>query len=225
MRVFGRTGLVLAAVVALAAPASAGSADNPEITDVCGAQVMTGDTVRVVPNHVDICAGWFSTTANGLQVNLRMSGIVEETGGFWAVWWDSGNCTYEVAVDDSVGADHAQSFTVGCGTPPAPTCPVPNLAVNCDFGDHYRTFALPDSAVVRDQTLLRIAVDFTGPLAEFAGDHSPGRVLSDPRAASSATVGPVYAWMRGCSFSDDGATCFEANGDATAEGRDYTVGA
>lgn len=208
-------------LLAAALPASAGTAGDPEITDLCGAQVMTGETVRVTPNHVDICSGWFTTTASGLKVTLEMAGVVEETGGFWAVWWRKGDCYYQVAVDDAPTAEHPQSFTVGCGEPPEPEC-TPVVPLQCDFGQTQHP--LPDNSVVRDGRQLRVTVDFAGPLSSYAAAHRSGSVLTQPHAAASATVGPVYAWMFGCSFAGDVNQCFEFNGDTTASGRPYTVG-
>lgn len=216
---------VMVSTLAAVAPASAGSAEDPDISDDCGAQVRTTDhSLTVVPGHVDVCAGWFGTTAKGLQVTLQMSGPTSPEPGFWAVWWDHGECTYEVFVDDSVTAEHAQGFAVGCGERPTGDCPVPNVSVGCESEDHFRRFALPDSSVVRQGNTLAVSVDFTGHLSEFVGAHAAGQVLRAPRAYSSTVVGPVYAHTAGCHFGDDGTYCFEANGDFTFDGRDYIVG-
>ena len=216
---------VLLILVALAAPAAAGTADNPEIVDDCGAQVRSNDTTTTVtPGHVDICAGWFETTASGLQVTLRTSGPTSPEPGFWAVWWDHGDCTYELLVDDTLGAEHPQAFRAGCGQAPAPQCQVPGVDLTCTNPDHFRTFRLPAGNVARTGNTVQMRVDFTGALAEFAAAHARGQVLSAPRVWATTAVGPVYAYTFGCSFSDFGTHCLSAGGDHTTDGRDYTVG-
>lgn len=220
------TAITLAVLLVTGAvPAAAGSADNPEITDPCGAQVRTtDDSLTIVPGHVDICAGWFDTTASGLKVTLQTSGPTSPEPGFWAVWWNNGDCTYEVAVDDSATAAHARTFRVGCGEPPEPRCSPPILALECNYADYYRDFELPAGAVEREGNQVRVTVDFSGALAEFAPAHARGQVLTHPRAWAATVVGPVYAYTLGCSFGDLGTFCFDAGGDHTLDGRSYTVG-
>jgi hypothetical protein len=211
---------VVSSVLVLALPAAAGTADNPEIVDDCGAQIRSdNDSITAVPGHVDVCAGWFDTTAKGLKVTLQTSTGLDNPeasgGGFWAVWWDNGDCTYEIAIDDTLNAANPRAFRVGCGDAPEPRCSPPIVALECNYGDHYRNIPLPPDSVVRDGNTLQVSLDFTGALAEFAPAHARGQVLSQPRVWASSVVGPVYAHSMGCSFGDYGTYCFEAGGSVT----------
>lgn len=223
MRFFKRLVLIVAVVAVVAAPASAGTASSPEISDPCGGQLqISNDQITFTPGEIDICSGWFKQTASGgLKVTLALAGPDEATGGFWAVGWRNGDCTFEVTVDEAVGAAAPQAFSAGCGPRPPVECGP--LALRCSDDGYWRTYPLPASSVVRNGNTLAVSVDFTGALAEFAPAHQAGQVLRQPRAYAVGTVGPVYAATFGCSF-DYSDHCFSVNGDFTATGRNYTVG-
>ena len=224
MRLLGRLLLVMLLVGAVAMPASAGTAADPEVTDPCPGQVAhNDDATTVTPAGIDICKGWFDTTPSGIKVSLEMAAPADATGGFWAMYWRSGDCFFQVRVAEGTGEETPRVFSAGCGEPPERECD--ELGLQCDDGDFYRAFNLPASSVVRNGKTLAISVDFTGELAEFAGAHDAGSVLEAPEAYSNGAVGPLYLSSFGCTFDqpvDD--HCFSANGDGTAPGRDYVVG-
>ena len=229
MRIASRVALVVVAMLTLAGPASAGTATAPEIVDDCGAQIRSdNDSLTAQPGHIDICAGWFETTASGVKVTLQSATSHEAPeasgGGFWAVSWGSDGCRFEVQVDDTETAEMPQSLNVGCGPAPEPDCTPPGLALQCDDNGYRRRFLLPDSSVVRSGNTLAVTVNFVGELAEFAGAHQSGDVLHDPDVWAATTVGPLYLYTLSCGFVDDSTYCYDVGGDRAHNGRDYTVG-
>lgn len=226
---FARTMMAVVLVVAaFAGPAAAGTRATPEIQDPCTGQITNNDTKTTVQHEtVDLCAVWLRSVAGGtgLRVTLQTFGELEgRPGGLYEAWWSVGGCTYSVRVDDKQDAELPRAFTASCGEPVTWSCPVPNQSVGCTSEGGGPEYALPASAVVVDGDEMQITVSFTGALAKYAGAHDEGSVLSQPRAFSSLVVGPVYAYMFGCTSNfPEGDHCAETNGDLTATGRNYTV--
>lgn len=99
--------LLVSAVLALAAPATAGSQDDPEITDPCGAE---SPVQHQTTESLDICSGWFrglwrltpreddpgkmTWTFDGLEATLRLTGAVEDRPAFaqYSMWWTFDGC-------------------------------------------------------------------------------------------------------------------------------------
>lgn len=73
-----RTALLLVALVALIAPASAGSRDAPEVTDA------TGDCAFAAGNeYADIVAAWVSAeTAQDFSIDLQLAKFTEQAAAF-----------------------------------------------------------------------------------------------------------------------------------------------
>lgn len=230
MRVVKSALVLVLAIVTMAMPAAAGTRANPEVSDRCDGPVQRDNTtsVQVIDASVDICSAWFqgtSGTTPTLKVNLRTRGTLEDRpGGAYWVAWTSGKCSYAVIVDDAIGAEMPQRLTVYCGEPITRTCAVPQLELGCETTGGPRDFALSASAVDVAGDELQVTVRFDGALAPFAKAHDAGSVLTSPWAFATQVFGPVYLHTWGCSVGiEELEGCWGANGDVTANGRDYTV--
>ncbi|HVM19237.1 MAG TPA: hypothetical protein VM307_04685, partial [Egibacteraceae bacterium] len=110
-------------------------------------------------------------------------------------------------------------LTVSCEpetpTPCSPEIPV----VQCTEAPPQTHYVLDDDAVTIEGNALTFTVDLRGPLADIAGELSPGTVLRTTRlwsytGAGVARFGPSYCW---------GTYCGDVLGDR-AYGRPWTVG-
>ena len=227
MRVSVRVLAMILVVLMAAMPASAGTKADPEVVDRCDGQVQGSESsLAVTHESVDLCSVWFSTPETGvLDVSLSTQGDLEDRpGGYYIVYWTSGECRYGVTVDDGFDVEMPQYFTAYCGEQTTRTCPVPNIYVGCEEEGGPPKFALPDDAVTVSGNEMRIRVAFSGELAKYAEAHEKDSVLSDTEAWTSLAVGVAYMFTAGCTSNlEPGDYCFMANGDLAGNGRSYTV--
>ena len=220
MRRFGRIALLLAVVAVLGGPASAGTQQQPEMTDECSGYVHAVDgSTRVRHASLDLCKGWFTAGpsaagAPAFRVTLEVGAEpVDGVEAAYMSFWSAGNCRYGVTVDGAVNAPHPQAFSADCEPPGEATCTVPQLELNCTYEDTTQYYDLAADSVVWDGKQLQVTVVFEGGLAAFAGDHSDVSAVTDPLAVSVQTFGPVYGWTAGCTSNFPSDRCFEVNGD------------
>lgn len=230
MRVLGRCVLVIAVLLTVAAPATAGSEQSPEMRDECAGYVHSVEGATAVRHaSLDLCKGWFAfpSAPSGapalrltLQTNTAPSQGVEN---LYVAGWRSGGCAYQVVVDGAVGVDEPYWFSGDCQGPGEETCTVQQLAINCSRESNATRVPLPADAVAWDDDQLSISLAFDGPLAQFAGHHRAGDVLTDVTAWSAQGLGPGHIYSHGCSFGFSD-RCYELAGDVMRSLDDVSVG-
>jgi hypothetical protein len=234
MRKMKRVLAVALALAAMAVPASAGTAADPELRDRCGGTVGDdGQYVYAIHESIDLCAVWFETLSDAeatpeLRITIQVAGpIADRPPSMLLADWASGDCNFTVIVDDSTSASISEGLQVGCGEAPPFECTVPEpVSIGCDTPDgYYRYFDLGDGAIVENGDTLQFTVKFDGELAEFAGLHEHDDLLTGLQSLTAITAGPVYGYTFGCTAGlGQYDRCDEVNGDAVWSGRDYTVG-
>jgi hypothetical protein len=229
--VFVAMTLVLA-MAGSAAPAWAGSAEDPEFTDTCGVVGLTEDPTSPTTPWTDVCTGWFTTTDDGLAVTVTFAGDLESrTESYYQAAWSVGDCRYRLSTADPVGdgryevgpvvvaAPGMTTLRVTCGeSTPRECAPTEPLVFECSDPAPTTHYPLDDDTVTVQGNRLTWTLSPDGALSEIADDLAPGTVLERPALFTRAGLGVAL----GGSYCI-GSTCGEVAGDYV-RGRDYTVG-
>ena len=222
----GRRILAMAFVVLMlgAVPASAGTAANPEVTDVCGLSQSTLASERIPPWQ-DICSVWFSTATEsngGIVVTLETGALQPRTPTFHAVMWQGGGCSLAaVAMDSSNPADKADhALYVQCArSRPAVCGPLDPPGATCWTQDDPIRVPL-DGAVVESADTITFTIAPTLLQPSVRALFEPGDILDVPTAFSGPVVGDGGLFAGPC----EGFTCPSMIGDWTDSGRSFVIG-
>lgn len=216
MRITVTLASALLLLMSLVAPALAGDAESPEITDPCGQRGVT-DPQYVLPQN-DICAAWFTSDVTGaaplITATVRTLEPTDDDARVVRVGWTSGTCRWEVTVDDAVASPRPTSIPIGengavfpyqypvalrvsCELVTEPC--VPEVPVICTSSSYQREgyAELPAEAVAIDGTDVAVSLDLS--LLELSGDEvdgetiSPGDTLTDLEVAVSTTPTRLFA--------------------------------
>ena len=202
--------VVLGLFVMGVSPASAGTADNPEITDACGLEETEPDQ-RTVP-WTDICAGWLSVSGSTVTATLQFAGDVTErpaASNYGVTWTTDDGCTHGVGMGDPSAAS---DLPIMGGTDGyvvfSAVCPIPEVCdrYGCYDTEHRAYEHLPADAVVESGSTLTFTIPLTGGLAALTDQYERGDTLRGPQAETGI----------------DCVLCLIYS-DATAPGRDYVI--
>ena len=209
-------------VLALAVPASAGTAEDPDFKDVC-AGAQDGYTSNV--KWIDICSGWLTPQDSGFMATLKLdTAEASPSARTFLVQWFTDGCTFSIGYNPRTGIDAGPQgeltgpgvarFNMSCGDRPCTNTPLPN----CHEPVRSASVDLPaEDVFILDGNTVRLMVDFSTPkLAEFAAAHAPGTTLTALYAAAS--MGPGNLSLDACS----GSSCVSPFVDG-AFGRDFTI--
>ena len=229
-----KVALVVAVLMMLGAPASAGTQESPELSDTCGVGLHAAQE-QVLP-WLDLCAGWFeSESASGvpeITVNLEVADLAANRtdSQYWGSW-TAGGCDFTVIRSDGgaqlAPSDAASILSVQCNTAREVPCETPwkELGFFCWEIDEPEQFDVSDTFSESGNTL-SWTLRFEGDLAPYASAHSDGSVLTATSAMTAVGVNSVgIIGPNNCTrYGDEPWECSNQVSDWINEGRDYVVG-
>jgi hypothetical protein len=242
------TAVLLAILLALAttSPATAGTPEDPEVTDACGQLAPTSTGYKQPAN--DICAAWFDAdVADGaveLAVTIRTLAPTAPGSRYAEVGWTLGDCEHLLVVDDGelsprpipVGEggavlpeQHPVRLVVRCGPTSGPCYP-PVPIPTCTGHERRAAASLPADAVTTDGTDLTItlrpdAVDLSGTPVGTDGDAvvSPGSELTDLHVRVASGPSHLVVPSGGSAVVVSGISVVQFTTADSAEGDRYVV--
>jgi hypothetical protein len=227
--------LALACLLLLASPASAGTQQDPEMTDPCGFGIEEGQ--EPVLESLDLCSTWFETVSTSgapeIKVVMDLVDLTDRPDGIYWVEWTSGGCNYLVERHDGgrgeTPGDAAAHFTGSCPQE-VPCVPgvgdLPATETHCWTSVNRVEADISDSFAEVDGRF-EWTIRFDGALASHAPNHATGAVLEPVLSYTALEVAGGWGLVGydHCEQDADGKwTCTGAVTDRIYEGRDYVVG-
>ena len=202
-----RIALVLATVSLLGGSAAvAGTAEDPEVVDPCGAGTVDED--GPLTPWTDVCAAWLETGGDSVTAVVQVATDVTERPNpsiYSLSWTTDDGCTHSLALGDRQLGDHVPD-------PPNVTRSGNEgyriFASRCAQGGAEAYVALEETDVVEEGTTIRLTLDLAS-LADagVAEQYTAGRTLRGLTATTAVDCELCLAYS-----------------DATRPGRDHTVG-
>lgn len=228
-----KVALVVAVLMMLGAPASAGTQEDPELFDTCGVGSNTASE-QMAP-WLDLCRGWFESSSADvpeITVNLEVAGLAaNRTDSQYWVSWATGGCGFTLTRFDGgtelQPGEASSRLAVQCDPGREVPCETPwkELEFHCYEWDDAELYDVSDT-FSESGNRLSWTVRFDGQLATYAESHATGSVLevNDARTAVGLNSAPVTGHGRCTRSNDDPWDCTNQVSDWIPEGRDYVVG-